>query len=406
MNDLPDLWPTQARALRQVTDALADGQRRICLAVPTGGGKSRIACELIRDWLVCGMKVVLYTNRKMLLEQLSRTLSAFGLSHGLRTADAIAQGELPSDFPLQIASIQTEHMRTLKKKVWQLHPAERVVIDEAHQNCNGAAEKLLQAHLDHGAAYVGLTATPLDLWHVYDHLIVGATNSELRECGALVRAVHKGPNEPDTRKVKKRQWDYTENDVRKIMNVQAVFGSIIEWYKRLNPEISRPALCFAPGVPESIWLCEQFAKADIPAAHIDGQTCIYQGERIGSSPEVRNLIRKGSLRGEIKIVTNRFVMREGIDWPWISHLILATVFGSVQSYLQAVGRGLRVPWQTGLHHPGSRRGVVAAWLRQRGSALAGGRHRAHGPVPSSRRASPRQRRPRCPGEQTRTAAVP
>jgi DNA-directed RNA polymerase subunit RPC12/RpoP len=34
-------------------------------------------------------------------------------------------------------------------------------------------------------------------------------------------------------------------------------------------------------------------------------------------------------------------MREGIDWPWLYHGIMATVFGSVTSYLQAGGRLLR-----------------------------------------------------------------
>jgi len=40
-------------------------------------------------------------------------------------------------------------------------------------------------------------------------------------------------------------------------------------------------------------------------------------------------------------VCNRFVLREGIDWPHIHHGIFATIFGSLTSYLQAGGRLLR-----------------------------------------------------------------
>jgi hypothetical protein len=45
--------------------------------------------------------------------------------------------------------------------------------------------------------------------------------------------------------------------------------------------------------------------------------------------------------GKIKVLCNRLVLREGIDLPFVEHLILATVFGSLQTYLQVIGRGLR-----------------------------------------------------------------
>jgi hypothetical protein len=51
------------------------------------------------------------------------------------------------------------------------------------------------------------------------------------------------------------------------------------------------------------------------------------------------------------------VLREGIDCPWLSHGIFATIFGSLQSYLQAGGRLLRasanVPWVTVQDHGGN-----------------------------------------------------
>jgi len=295
---------------------------------------------LIRDWLHVGYRVSLYTNRKMLIEQLSRVLSEFGLQHGLRTASNIEQGEIPCESPLQISSVQTEASRTLKKKVWQLHAADLVLIDEAHLNAAETPQELCRMNLENGATIVGLTATPLDLGHMYDHLICAATNSELRECGALVPAVHYGPDEPDTRKIKKAEWEYTENDVRKVMKVHNIFGRVLEWFNKLNPD-RRPTLCFAPGVPESIWLCEQFNAAGISAAHIDGRTCVYQGERHDSDPEIRREIMRASKSGEITILCNRFVLREGIDAPWLAHGIFATVFGTLQSYLQSGGRLLR-----------------------------------------------------------------
>jgi superfamily II DNA or RNA helicase len=338
--NLPDLWPPQRRAIELVTDALVDGHRRICLASPTGSGKSRICWELCRDWLVANFGVAVYTNRKMLIEQLSRTAREFGLHFGVRSADALGPKEMPTTDPMQICSIQTEEARTLKKKVWQLHRASRVIIDEAHLNSGETMQEIVRRHVEAGASLVGLTATPLDIGHMYDHLIVAGTNSELRECGALVLAHHYGPDEPDCRKVKKQDWEYTENDIRKVMQVQKIFGRIVEWFNKLNPE-HRPTICFAPGVPESLWLAQEFRKAGIEAAHIDGKSCFYKGEMYESDADVRAEILRASRDGECKILCNRFVLREGIDAPWLAHGILATIFGSLQSYLQSIGRLLR-----------------------------------------------------------------
>ncbi len=347
--ELPALWPPQSNAIRLTTDALADGQKRICLCLPTGGGKSRIACELIRDWLHVGYKVSLYTNRKMLLEQLAKTLKAFGLAHGTRSADAIEHGKMPSDDPLQISSIQTEASRVLKKKVWQLHEADRVIVDEAHIQSADTAQTLLNMHLERGGSYIGLTATPLELGHMYDHLIIAGTNSELRECGALVPARHYGCEEPDTSKVRKSTVEMSENDVRKIFNVQHVVGHILKNFHALNPH-QKPTIGFAPDVASSIWLCENFTRCGIEAAHIDGESCIYKGERIDSDQEVRDEIMRAWKAGEVKVVWNRFVLREGIDAPHIECMILATIFNSLQSYLQSVGRGLRACPSTGKTH--------------------------------------------------------
>lgn len=345
---LPDLWPHQANAIRLVADAINAGHRRICLMQHTGAGKSRTACELIRDWLHVGYKVSLYTNRKMLLDQLASTLSNFGLTHGRRSADAIAHGELPTDDPLQISSIQTEASRTLKKKVWQLHQADRIVVDEAHLNAGATAHEILTRHLqmDGNAVYLGLTATPLDIGHCYDHLIVASTLPELRRCGALVAAAHIGCEEPDTSKIKKSTVEMTEQDVRKAFNVQHIVGHVLRHFQELNPE-HKPTILFAPGVPESIWFCEQFRAAGIEAAHIDGKTCIYRGERYDSDRDVRDTIMADWRDGKIKVVCNRFVLREGIDAPWIEHMVLATILSSLQSYLQSVGRGMRASPSTG-----------------------------------------------------------
>src|SRR5262249_18752567 len=111
-------------------------------------------------------------------------------------------------------------------------------------------------------------------------------------------------------------------------------------FERLNP-LHRRTILFAPGVPESIWFAEQFVKKGVSAVHIDGENVWVNGTLYESSRTAREDVLAASKEGRIVVLCNRFVLREGIKAPWLVHGILATVFGSLQSYLQAGGRLLR-----------------------------------------------------------------
>jgi superfamily II DNA or RNA helicase len=180
-------WPHQTRAVADTLAAIEAVRRLIALTSPTGGGKTRIAQRLIERWRAEGLRIAVYTNRKLLVDQLGRALDQAGLPYGVRAAGR----ERNRGHPLQICSVQTELAR---KGRWERFPAQRLIVDEAHLQMGPAARELFLAHHADGAAVVGLTATPLGLGGLYDRLIVAGTNSELRACGALVPAVHYGPD--------------------------------------------------------------------------------------------------------------------------------------------------------------------------------------------------------------------
>lgn len=330
-------WPHQPFALEAIQAAIAQGQRRIVLTSPTGGGKSVIVTDLIDQLVEAKKKVAVYTNRKLLVEQLSRVLEQQGINHGVRAAGYEAE-----HWPVQICSMQTEHSRVVKRKKMPLFPAEIVFVDEAHLQTGPAARKIIAEHWQAGAAIVGITATPLDLEGVYEHLIVAGTTSSLRACKALVPAIHYGPDEPDLKHFKGlvEGKDLTEKQVVKAMMTKGLFGRVLEWFNKLNPD-RKPSILFAPGVRESIWFAEEFRKVGISAAHIDGENVWVDGKFEASSPTLRQQILEDSRNGKICILCNRFVLREGIDAPWLAHGVFATVFGSLQSYLQSGGRLLR-----------------------------------------------------------------
>jgi superfamily II DNA or RNA helicase len=342
---MPELWPHQMQGVKDVLAAHLAGRRRVCLTSPTGGGKTRMEEELIRGWLADGHRIVLYTNRRMLIDQTSRVLHEAGLSHGVRAAGY----ESNLGASLQISSVQTEVARVFKRQRWPLHAATRVLVDEGHLHVNATGKKLLNAHLEQGASYVMVTATPLGMGELCDHLIVAGTNSELRKCGALVRADHFAPDEPDMRQFKKLRLglDLSENQLRKAMMTPSLMGRVWTWFEKLNPG-HRPTILFACGVPESVWFAEQFTQKGVTAAHIDGEDIWVDGKFYNSDRQARADVLARSQAGEIHVICNRFVLREGIDAPWLVHGILATIYGSLQSYLQSGGRLLRA--YPGLDH--------------------------------------------------------
>lgn len=323
---------------------MARGCQRILDTTPTGGGKSRMMREIIR-W---GRRIVLYSNRKMLTEQLSRTLEAAGIRHGIRAA-----GYKPALLEdIQLSSIQTEQSRVLEQKRWELHAAEVVLIDEAHSQGGDVAAYVLQEHVKQGATIIGFTATPLDLGHLYEELVVAGTISELTSYGALVPAITFAPDEPGALlKVAKpdgyREPTGLEDMSQKQIEAAAkkapqhvIFARVFDHWKKLNPD-GLPTIGFAPGVKESLWFAEQFSKRGVTAAHIDGDDVWINGQWFKADQSARDHLRTLVEAGKVRVVWNRFVLREGIDWPFLRHGIFATVFGGLSSYLQSGGRLLR-----------------------------------------------------------------
>jgi superfamily II DNA or RNA helicase len=336
------LWPHQQRALDQIAEEQRNGYSRICVASPTGSGKSRMMFESIKS----AKRVAVYTDRRMLFDQIAKGLGEQGIPFGMR-ASGKKQAALKD---VQLCMVQTETSRVIKGAN-DIHDCDTVLIDEAHKNGGDSMMQLIDRHIakNPNVQIVGFTATPLGIGHAYDQLVIAAKNSELRDAGILVPSYHYGPDEPDQKWIGKVAIDGGECGIannKRMEYAHRVFGRVVENYEILNPE-RRPSILFAPGVKESQWFAEHLSEQGIPSAHIDGENCWVDGVTYPSDADIRAEILDRLATGEIAIVCNRFVLREGIDIPVVSHGIFATVFGSLTSYLQAGGRFLRSAPGTG-----------------------------------------------------------
>lgn len=333
-----DLWTHQLFGIGGVIDSIRAGRRRIVLTAPCGAGKTRIMTTLI-EWAESErMESALYTSRRMLFKQTSDVLTNHGIEHGLR-----ASGHKPALLRgVQLAMTQSEMAAVYKQKRRHLHSASLVLIDEIHMQGGAAMQQIVQDHYAMGAAIVAFTATPLDLEGEWDSLIVAGTNSELRKCGAHVPAVTYCPDEPDLKHIKRYKVgeDLADKDNAKAIMRPGVFGRVYDNWQRLNPD-GKPTILFAPDVAGSIYFAEQFFAKGVSAAHIDAKNIWLNGEVMPSDDDNRTMLLEKSQSGEVAILCNRFVLREGIDLPHIAHCIMACVFGSLTSYLQSGGRVIR-----------------------------------------------------------------
>jgi superfamily II DNA or RNA helicase len=358
VTDLPR-WPHQQRGLARWQDSYDRGVRRTCLACPTGGGKTLTVADVIACVVALGRRVALVSNRKILLDQIISDLVDMRIAHGVR-----ARGYEPDlDQPVQICSMQTEVSRVLTRKTWPLHtkdPGDLLIIDEGHLYTTGHALTYRQRVLDVGGHTLDVTATPIGMGDVLDELLVMATNSELRECKAHLAIYQYAPDEPDTLPVRKKidravklireGDDLSENQQRALMgavvNGEAnhklttlLHGRIWPNFLATNPDRG-PFICFGPGVNESLWIAQQFTAKGVRCAHIDGDHIWLDGElhRRDAKDELWQEVLRESEAGKLAGLCCRFVLREGFNAPWLKHGIMATVFGSIQSYLQAGGR--------------------------------------------------------------------
>lgn len=358
-------WPHQAYALSETIRRIQAGVRSICISSPTGGGKATIAGDILKTFVEWGWDCALFTNRRLLTSQISKSLSDSGIHLGVRAADFESWSDPTA--PVQVCSFQTEDARVLRKREQairrarseqeahrdhQLFPAKAIVIDELHDCTGEVASAIVREYQEKwNAVVIGLSATPLGCSGICDELVIAGNNSQLRACGALVPFSCWEPASFDIWKVRRvKSGIYSQADMEEKVKAiwsQAVVGQIVGSWKEHNPD-SKPSLGFAPGVAESLGLAMEFQKQGINAAHISADGIYVDGKQFKTTlQEDRENVFAMLKDGRVKICWNRFVLRTAIDLPFVECISLATPIADIKAYLQTCGRGGRASPSTG-----------------------------------------------------------
>ena len=338
-----ELRDYQQDLLTQVQAALAVPSARVMLQLPTGGGKTRIAGELLSGWLKGGRKAVWLTHRRELAQQTAKMLSEVGVSATCdinwvprSSAPAITGGVV-------ILMAQTVSRRNATADVWNQYDVnDLLIIDEAH---HATAEGWARAIRQWPGPVLGMTATPWRLSekegfdHLFNQLLCGPLVNDLQSDGWLCGTrVLSPPEEARIRGGELDQTgDYSEAGIAtaNMDNPDILTAGALQFWSKHARE--RQTIVYAVSVEHAQNLVKVFGEARITAGLI-----------LGSTPSLdRAKLIDGFRRGTLSVLVNVAVATEGFDLPDAACVVLARPTMSLSLYMQMVGRGMRPKPQRG-----------------------------------------------------------
>lgn len=324
----------QIRTKDKLRDALRAGCKRVVVYLPTGGGKSVVALDLITSIVASGKRCAFIANRIGLVAQFSQKhLTPAGIHHG------VIQGQNTHgiDRKCVVGSIQTIARRGLPK-------TDYAIIDESHAVA-GSKEYRKLIFDNPETVWIGLTATPFSRGMakkyeeingeaLFQDLVVGATIQELIDLGSLVDCDIYAPSEPDLAGIKLQknafgEMDYNEKQLSKAVDKVELIGDIVSNWFRIAA--NKKTVVFATNIQHSKHIVEQFQQCGIKAEHIDGYM----------TDEEKFPITGRFERGETTIISNVAMLKEGWDVPSCEVMILARPTKSLIAWIQMCGRILR-----------------------------------------------------------------
>ena len=336
-----ELHNYQKDLLYRVQDALDnDPKARVMMPLPTGGGKTEIAGELLRRQLVNGRKTVWVTHRRELTEQTCNRLLGANVSARVEKAWKTDEPDAPA-MPggVVILMAQTLGNRAKKGNVWGRYgPNDLMVVDEAHHTPAAGWERSMKQW---PGQVVGMTATPWRLTktegfdHLFGKLICGPQVTDLQSDGYLCNAKVLAPpheqrilgGKPD------RYGEFTQDGIElansdrpDVMTARALKF----WQQHAGDR--KKTIVYAVSVNHARKLKGLFDEEGVRAGLVLGAPQ-RQAERNRAIEEFKD--------GDLEVLINVVVVTEGFDVPEASCIVITRPTLSLALFMQMVGRGLR-----------------------------------------------------------------
>ncbi len=163
----------------------------------------------------------------------------------------------------------------------------------------------------------------------FDKLITGVDTKWLIENKRLAPYEYYAPTLVDTTGLRTVAGDYVASDLERLMNERAIYGNVIESYKRFAP--GERAICYCVSVEHARATAGAFSEAGIPAEFLSAAT----------PPKQRREIMEGFRNGAFQVLCNVGIISEGVSIDEVSCCILLRPTESIALGIQQMMRCMR-----------------------------------------------------------------
>ena len=326
-----DLYNYQKGAIDKIFERFEDcpSDYHLLYQLPTGGGKTIIFSEIVRQYLkLKKKKVVVLTHRIELCNQTSKVLSDFGVLNKVVNSKASLDDQ--EEYSCFVAMVETLNNRLLDDKL-DISDVGLVIIDEAHYN---SFTKLLKFFSS--SFILGVTATPLSsninlpMTDNYDELIVGESISELIKNNFLARANLYTYNVGLTSLIVGANGDYTVKSSEELYTNNDMLSKLLLAYEERC--LNQKTLIFNNGINTSLIVYDTFKKAGFNVRHLDNTATKKQ----------RSETLKWFKDTPDAILTSVSILTTGFDEPTVKCIMINRATKSLTLYYQMIGRGSRL----------------------------------------------------------------
>ncbi len=326
-----DLYSYQKGAINKIFKHFenAPNDYHLLYQLPTGGGKTVIFSEIVRQYIKTHKKrVLVLTHRIELCKQTSKMLTEFGVDN--KIIDSKADLSDQNEYSCFVAMVETLNNRLNDNKL-DISDIGLVIIDEAHYN---SFTKLFKFF--HKSFILGVTATPLSsnvelpMTDNYDELIVGESIESLIKNKFLAQAKMFSYNVGLTSLTVGANGDYTVKSSEDLYTNSDMLYKLLSAYEERSKD--KKTLIFNNGIKTSLMVYDAFRRQGYEIAHLDNT----------ASKKERKAILDWFKVTPNAILTSVSILTTGFDEPTVESIILNRATKSLTLYYQMIGRGSRV----------------------------------------------------------------
>ena len=353
-------------------DELKNSAARFVIQMPTGSGKTRVAMEVISQFVNESdkdVKVLWLAHQKELCSQAfqcfievwshlkSKKLDLFRLwDDGDKT---LLPNKLENSSVIigNFQKLYSELTKSPSKFESINNSLDLIIIDEAHKAIAPTYKKVVDNLSSIKTKVIGLTATPgrsidneesnKSLSDFFHNKIITIPDkpqgviSYLRDVKVLSKAIYDRIHTEEKITLSKKQREYMEQFLElppqilkqltndKVRNFELL--KKIDLQIKNNPEAK--ILFFGLNIAHSKFICAILNTLGIKASHVDGKTSLNR----------RASILESFKKGELNVLCNERLMSTGFDAPKTDTIVIARPTFSIVLYSQIIGRGLRGP---------------------------------------------------------------